>query len=189
MLCIKENCMNIPNEVIEQAQQGDIKAFEEIYKITSSFVFNCARRVVNNIEDAKEITQEVYLKVHAELKNFRNESSLKTWLYRLTVNMAINASKKKRSDMNRETRYNDTLEPAIMHEAFDVLNKEDASKQIEILLTVLSPEEKSCILLRNIEQLSYEEIANALNMNINTVRTRLKRAREKMQAMAKEQRI
>ena len=71
-----------------------MQAFEEVYKASSSFVYNVALRVVNNTEDAREVTQEVFLIIYNKLKSFRFESSFKTWVYRITANYAINFAKK-----------------------------------------------------------------------------------------------
>ena len=94
----------ISNDLLQQASQGDIQAFEEIYKITSSFVYSMALRTIRNREDAQEITQEVFLKIFKNLKDFKFRSSFKTWVYRITVNTALNFIKKAGHDRNRRRR-------------------------------------------------------------------------------------
>jgi len=85
---------DITGNIIIRASEGDIDAFEMIYREYLDFVSNVAFRVVNTREDAEEVTQEVFLNIYRQLKYFRFESSLKTWIYRITVNTAINYSKK-----------------------------------------------------------------------------------------------
>src|SRR5580658_612233 len=85
---------DIAKDILIKASQGDMQAFEEVYKKSSSFVYNVAFRVVNNREDALEVAQEVFMIIHDKLKNFRFESSFKTWAYRITANRAINYAKK-----------------------------------------------------------------------------------------------
>lgn len=76
---------DLSKDVLLQAAQGDIQAFEEIYKVTSGFVYNVAFRVVGNKEDAQEITQDVFLKIYKNLKNFEFRASFKTWVYRIAI--------------------------------------------------------------------------------------------------------
>ena len=85
---------DISQEILIKASQGDMQAYEHVYKTTNSFVYNVAFRVVNNREDAMEVTQEVFLIIYHKLKSFRFESSFKTWIYRITSNCAINYAKK-----------------------------------------------------------------------------------------------
>src|SRR5580704_16965451 len=85
---------DISKDTLIKASQGDIQAFEEVYKASSSFVYNVAYRVVNNREDALEVPQEVFMIIYHKLKTFRFETSFKTWAYRITANYAINFAKK-----------------------------------------------------------------------------------------------
>src|SRR5271168_5419927 len=85
---------DIARDILIRASQGDMQAFEHVYKASSSFVYNVALRVVNNREDALEVAQEVFMIIHNKLKDFRFESSFKTWVYRITTNTAINYGKK-----------------------------------------------------------------------------------------------
>ena len=73
----------IAKDILIRASQGDIQAFENVYKASSGFVYNVALRVVNNREDALEVAQEVFMIIHRKLKGFRFESSFKTWVYKI----------------------------------------------------------------------------------------------------------
>ena len=175
----------LSNDIIIKAQEGDIGSFEIIYKATVGFVYNVAYRIVYNTQDAEEVTQEVFLNVYNKLKKFRLEASLKTWIYRITVNCAINYSKKESRERKKKTEYHDNLNP------WQVLNESTADSHlhkeiIETFLKILNPDQRICVVLRNIEGLSYQQIAETLKISINTVRSRLKRAREKLLAMRKE---
>ena len=92
---------DIPKETLIKAQEGDLESFENIYKETSGFVYNVAFRIVNNKQDAEEVVQDVFLNIYHNLKNFRFQSSFKTWAYRITVNCAINYVKKTGRERNR----------------------------------------------------------------------------------------
>jgi RNA polymerase sigma-70 factor (ECF subfamily) len=138
-----------------------------------------ALRVVNNTEDAREVTQEVFLIVYNKLKSFRFESSFKTWVYRITANYAINFAKKasRTKTVAFDEAWGEGVSPSEVQAHMD---QDYQSRLVEHLLGEIPPDQRACVVLRNIEGLSYQEIAQALKININTVRSRLKRAREKL---------
>jgi len=171
--------VNISDEIIVNAAQGDQDAFESIYRAFSKFVYNIAWRIVSTHEDAEEVTQEVFITVYRKLNMFRFQSSLKTWVYRITINTAISYSKKMSSTKNRTMEYNDQIHSVgALGDAVQKIDKEQNEIFISQLLDALTPEQKTCMVLRNIEGLSYQEIADTLQININTVRSRLSRGRE-----------
>lgn len=176
---------DIADDIIRKAAAGDMQAFEAIYQATSAFVYNVALRVTGNREDAEDVTQEVFLTMHHKLGEFRFQSSLKTWAYRITVNAAINASKKRSRGATvaiDDVPFEGAVESAV-HAAAD---REANEGLVNALLDSLNEDQRACVTLRSIEGLSYEDIARVLGVNINTVRTRLKRAREKMMEMRKK---
>jgi RNA polymerase sigma-70 factor (ECF subfamily) len=177
---------NISEDTITKALKGSVESFEAIYKAYSGFVYNVSFRVVNNIDEAQEVTQEVFLTVHRKLKSFRFKSSFKTWIYRIAVNLAINHAKKKAKEQNRTVGYNDDDFSKSIDSFDEGIEREQQEKTISILLESLNPDQRACVVLRNHEGLSYQEIAESLNININTVRSRLKRAREKLLSLRNE---
>lgn len=171
----------LSQDILTKASQGDLKAFEEIYQASSGFVYNVAFRVIGNKEDAQEATQEIFMTVYHKLKDFRFESSFKTWVYRITVNHSINMSKRISKTRNVTTTFDESINPPAVQADVNLnIDKEHSEKLVQNLLSELNDDQRACVVLRNIEGLSYEEIAQSLNLNINTVRTRLKRAREKL---------
>jgi RNA polymerase sigma-70 factor, ECF subfamily len=175
---------DLDKDILIRASQGDMQAFEEVYKTSSSFVYNVAYRVVNNREDASEVSQEVFMIIHDKLKTFRFESSFKTWVYRITANYAINFAKK--NSRAKTVPYEDAYgEGAVVNEVEAKMDQEHQNQLVENLLAELNPDQRACVVLRDIQGLSYEEIAQALNININTVRSRLKRSREKLLSLRK----
>lgn len=169
---------DIPEDIIVRAANGDLRAFEEIYRLSCGFVFSVALRVTNNHADAQEVTQDVFLKIHRKLKGFRFLSSFKTWIYRVTVNTAINkyksAVKQTAKRVDFDSVINVTAARDIMEESID---KEYAQAAVSGLLEMLNPDQRACLVLREVHGLSYAEISEAMKININTVRSRLKRAR------------
>lgn len=169
----------IPLELIQRAQKGSIEAFEEIYKISSGFVYSVAMRVTANKADAEEVTQDVFVKVHKKLSTFESRAALTSWLYRVTMNTALDMCKKRKRHQDREVTVEGVLQQeSVEPEARRGLEKENHEQKVQELLSVLNPDQKACVILREIEGLDYKEIAATLDINLNTVRSRLKRARE-----------
>ena len=170
---------NIAQEVLERASQGDIGAFEQVYKTTSGFVYNVALRITRNSADAEEVTQDVFMKIYHNLKGFRFRSTFKTWVYRIAVNTAINRYHKSLREQRGRVDKGGVIESLPdSSSAVQAAIQSDTEKSLDRLLDKLSPEYKACLILREIEGLSYQEIADALKIPLNTVRTRLKRARQ-----------
>jgi len=169
---------DISVKILIQAGAGDMASFEEIYRATADFVYSVAFRITNNAQDAEDVTQDVFLKIHKNLKSFQFRSSFKTWVYRITVNTAINASKRTSKDLSRRANFDKAVASQGSYPQEAAFDKEDNEAKIKALLDKLNPDQRACLVLREIQGLSYEEIAKALKININTVRSRIKRARE-----------
>jgi len=177
----------IANDVISAAAQGESEAFETIYKICCGYVYNAAYRVVGNQEDAQEVTQDVFLIIHKKLDTFRFDSAFKTWVYRITINTAINYAKRMSKHRKKTVEFNEEyMMSGRSNEVEEQSDKQFNQKVAASLLNVLNPDQRACIVLRSVEGLSYQEIADSLKININTVRTRIKRAREALLALRKE---
>ena len=172
----------ITNDTIEKASGGDADAFGLIYKEYFSFVTNIALRVVNRREEAEEVAQDVFMTIFRNLKNFRFESSLKTWIYRITVNTAINCAK--RFSKHEAVEYTEALNVAapVENATQENLSEENISR----LLEAVTADQRACLVLRGVEGLSYQQIAQTLKIPVNTVRSRIKRAREVMLTLRKE---
>jgi RNA polymerase sigma-70 factor (ECF subfamily) len=174
-------------DVIRRAQDHDIAAFEEIYRAYAGMVYRVALRMTRRVEEAEEVTQEVFVAVHRHLKTFAGNAELKTWIYRIAVNCSLNALKKDKR--NPEVSWDEGFDPEDPRQGVrEAVEKEDQAVKVASLLEDLSADQKMCLVLRAQEGLSYDEIARALNININTVRSRLKRAREALLALGKEKR-
>lgn len=175
----------ISSEILTQASIGDMKAFEQIYKEFSGFVYNTSLKITGNSHDAEEITQDIFMKIYHNLKTFRFCSSFKTWVYRIAVNTAINHY---HSSIKKESKRVDfecvpgTHPTGDDTKALDDIIKQDDEAQLDLLLKALKPDHRVCLVLREIEGLSYREIAGVLSIPVNTVRSRLLRAREALVA-------
>jgi len=178
----------IPDDLIKKAASGDIEAFEEIYRSFSAFVFRVVLRVTQNTHDAEEVTQDVFVKVFNSLKNFGFRSQFKTWVYRIAVNLAINKYKASSRERKRNLDIDEVGDlVSTQEDATKSVERQEFKEQADILLARLNPEMRACVVLREMEGLDYKEIAETLNIPINTVRSRLKRAREALMAHAERQ--
>ncbi len=177
----------ISKDLIIQASHGDMHAFSVIYKTYSKLVYNVALRIVNNKEDAQELVQEVFLTVHKKLGSFQFKSSLKTWIYRITVNCTLNYVNRAAKEKNSKVEYHDELLSKFFSKDMDNFINEEYKKQVvELLLKFLSPEQRICIVLRSIEGLSYEQMSEVLQVGPSTIRSRVKRARESLLVLGRK---
>lgn len=169
------------------AALGDMGAFGEIYKAFSSTVYTIAFNITRNRQDAEEATQDVFVKIYRKLGDFRFRSSFGTWVYRIAMNTAINIYHNRSNYRQKVSSFDEVGDAAIpaSDTAKDELDRKIAESNVQKLLGHLSPEHRSCIILRELEGLDYKEIAGVLRVPLNTVRSRLKRAREALIAVSK----
>lgn len=170
---------DISPDILKRAAEGDIAAFEDIYKAFSSFVYNVALGITRDKADAEEVTQDVFIKAYRGLNGFRFGSLFKTWIYRITINEALNCYNRMKKDKSREVNYDDSIEaqPAARSNEDEIM-RGDSETRCAMLLGKLNQDQRTCLALREIEGLSYKDIAGVLRIPVNTVRSRLKRARQ-----------
>jgi RNA polymerase sigma-70 factor (ECF subfamily) len=179
---------DIAAEILGRASLGDLSAFEEVYKACSSFVYNVALRITHNNADAEEVSQDVFMKIYHKLKDFGFRSAFKTWVYRVTVNTAINHYRKAIRQQKGKVDYESVADSLSAGDSpQEAAIQSDNEIQLNALLKNLGPKLKACLILREIEGLSYREIAAALKIPVNTVRSRLKRGRQALLEAANTQ--
>ena len=173
--------------LIESFKQGDTSAFGEIVLRYQDKIYNLCRHMLGNAADAEDAAQDVFLKAYQALPKFQPEASFYTWLYRIATNTCIDYKKKPIF----ESLFGDSGEgERLVHDrATDAPSPEKLyqSKQIDKALQEslgkLSPKLRAIIILKEIEELSYEEIADALEISMGTVKSRIARAREELQRL------
>lgn len=172
----------IEKNLIKKSSEGDMEAFEQIYEISSPYVYRVVYQITNNEQDAQDVTQDVFVKIYNNIKDFNLKSSFKTWAYKISINTAINAVKKRSKGMHKQIDYDVVINSISYGDNPDNRNieKESSDLLLTSLLQMLNPKQRACIVLREIEGLSYEEISQTLNIKINTVRSRLRRARQNL---------
>ena len=176
---------NIDQQLIERIQRGDKNAFNLLVRKYQHKVVSLVSRYVNNPGDIPDVAQEAFIKAYRAIPDFRGESAFYTWLYRIAVNTAKNyivAQGRRPLDMDVDSQDAETYDGAeSLHE---VANPENLMLSDEIRAEVASalaslPEDlRTAITLREIEGLSYEEIAEVMECPVGTVRSRIFRARE-----------
>jgi RNA polymerase sigma-70 factor (ECF subfamily) len=174
--------------LISQCQQGDLQAFDYLIRRHQDTVYNLAYRLLGNEDDAQDLTQEVFLTCFRKIKTYRGESRFSTWLYRIVVNHVKNVWKYRE---RRAVKRHESLDAAIDEEAEErplqvadcnpsPRNHAAAREELSLLklrLYRLSMEHRQVLLLRYVEGLSYEEIAEVLHCTLGTVKSRISRAR------------
>ncbi len=173
-------------DLIKRAGQGDEKAFKELFEKHKTFVWNVSYRMTYDFDEAEDIAQEVFIKVWKSISKFRGTSRFSTWVYRITVNSALNTLGKA---ARNESHFDEGAMAHIDTQRFMDQNPEANLAQIEAerilaqLLAKLDNERRIVIILREIEGLSYEEIAETTGAPIGTVRSRIARGRKDLEEM------
>ncbi|MDD6160939.1 MAG: sigma-70 family RNA polymerase sigma factor [Oscillospiraceae bacterium] len=168
-------------QLIRQAQSGEVSAFEQLLDRYQKPVYHQALRLVSHPEDAADVTQEVFLKVWKYLPTFRGESSFSTWLYRMTDNAALDLlrrEKKRRGDSSLDDDEGMAVipvDPAATPQ--EALERSERQRAVSDALGRLSEEHRRVLVLREINGLSYEEIGQVLELAPGTVKSRIARAR------------
>jgi RNA polymerase sigma-70 factor, ECF subfamily len=173
--------------LVRRAQAGDETAFREIVERYQSKVFSIIHGIVRQRNDVEDIAQQVFAKVFLSIRNFDFRSSLITWIYKITVNECFDYLRKRKvrklvyeSDMSEdEVRRVENSEPVVDRQApvdADLARRDYVLK----LLTRVSEEERSLLMMKEVEGYSVEELAEVTGMNENTIKVKLFRARQKL---------
>lgn len=180
--------------LVEAAQAGDRGAFKELFERYHRRVYAVALGVLKNPQDAHDVVQEAFVKVYRHIEGFQGSSSFYTWLYRITMNLSIDHVRRRKT--KRHVDYDDAVgrdesdleDPANLAPSYagsDPSRRKDRSElagRIQAALETLPPYHRQVILLREVEGLSYEEIAKVMKVPKGTIMSRLFHARRKMQA-------
>jgi len=178
--------------LVERAKQGDEAAFKELVLKYQRKVYMNIYSMISNHQDTVELSQEVFLRVYKHLPSFEGTSSFYTWLYRITRNLCIDYYRKRKL---KAYEYDDKFRhaPALQEEVFPVVSsasretptgrllREELAEKIHEAMGKLSQKHREVLVLRELEGLSYQEIADTVGISIGTVMSRLHHARKKMQ--------
>ena len=179
--------MSSEKALVQQAKAGDRNAFAALVSAYESKVYNLALRYLGNREDAMDASQEVFLRVFRFLPGFQEESGFSTWIYRIGVNVCKDmlAKQSKRNEQSIEVEDEDDERRTIdivdcRYAPEQILENAELRTMLSKAIASLPEQQREVIVLRDIQGLSYEEIAGVLSLESGTVKSRLSRARENL---------
>jgi RNA polymerase sigma-70 factor, ECF subfamily len=179
-------------ELVRRAQKEDKEAFEELVRRHQRRVFAVAGGILRKREDVEDIAQQVFVKAYFSLKRFDQRAAFSTWLYKITVNECWDLLRKKKvrplvyeSDLSEEQARQVIGSAEKENQGPDVSDRLAARQRVERLLDGLDERDRLMLILKEVEGFSIEEIAEVLDLNANTVKVRLFRARRRVVSQAK----
>jgi len=194
------NSPNISDDdavLVASAQQGDLSAFEALVARHQKRMVNTAFRIIGGYEDACEVTQDAFVSAYRNLNSFRAEAKFSTWLTAITVNLSKNRLKRVIIRQKREPVSLDapirTDDGEVMPDppskepsALDRLERQDVKKAVRDCIQALEPDFREVLVLRDMQDFSYDEISGMLKVAPGTVKSRLFRARESVKECLKK---
>ncbi len=170
--------------ILQKAKNGDMLAFEQLVLRHEKIVYHVALRMMSNAEDAQDLSQEIWIKIYRSLDRFDGMSAFSTWIYRIAVNACIDEMRKRKGkqsiSMEEAAEKDDGIGLQIADEGVtpeESFMQKEAYQELLSAMEKLSPEHKAVLILRDVKGLSYEEIAEIMNLQEGTVKSRLFRAR------------
>src|SRR5215472_6071759 len=183
-------------DLVKRCQAGDAQAFDELVTRYRARVFGMIYNMVHNEQDAWDLAQDSFLKAWKSIGRFRGQSSFYTWIYRIVMNVTIDWLRKKQIK-GGGAEFDDAIQltevdpasrtvpkkEALPHEAME---RDEIRARIQKAIGQLSPEHRAVILMKEVDEMQYHEIAEALGCSIGTVMSRLFYARKKLQALLRD---
>ena len=172
-------------ELAARCRAGDADAFEELYRQHARRLFSLAVRMLGSADEAEDLLQEVFLQAHQKLTGFRGESTLGTWLYRLTMNHCLDHLRGRQAKMSRATgslEDENAVEPMAPEPVVpSAISRMDLERAIE----ALPPGAKAAFLLHDVEGFEHQEIAAILGISEGTSKSQVHKARLKLRVLLK----
>ena len=177
--------MSEERQLIARCKDGDIEAYEQLIQGYQKKVYNIALKMLGNAEDASDAAQEALIKVYKSIAGFKEESSLSTWIYRIATNVCLDElRKKKKSNVvsihtNLQTEDGELSVQIEDHrpQPDQVYENLELRQEMKKAIDALNEEHKTVVVLRDIQGMSYEEIAHIMQCSLGTVKSRINRAR------------
>lgn len=179
-------------ELVRRAQREDKESFEELIRRHQHRVFAVAGGILKRREDVEDIAQQVFVKAYFSLKRFDQRAAFTTWLYKITVNECWDLLRKRKvrplvyeADLSEEQARQVISSAEKSKDEPDISDRLEARQRVERLLDGLDERDRLMLILKEVEGFSIEEIAEVLDLNANTVKVRLFRARRRVISQAK----
>jgi RNA polymerase sigma factor, sigma-70 family len=187
---------NTEPELLKRALKGDGDAFGDLIRKYENFVYNTVYHAIGNRDDAFDVSQEVFIKAYRALKNFRGDCKFSTWLYKIAMNASkdyIRDKSKHRTvslsdwtDDDISMKPPEIIEEAVTANPEESYERDEQRDAVRKAIANLSEDHRNVIVLRDIEGYSYEEIAEMLDIEVGTVKSRINRARNAVKENLKE---
>jgi len=185
--------------LVNKSLEGDLDAFEQLVLLYQDKVYALAYRYMGNEDDANDLAQEAFVRVYKNLSSFKGQSSFGTWIFRITSNICLDELRRRRRRINPlslDEPINTYTGNEVAREFIDqsaavdlIYEQKEFSEYIQKLLNKLKPDYKVVIVLRDIFDFNYKEIANILNCSVGTVKSRLSRARANLRKIMVEREL
>lgn len=179
-IVVEENSKDI-KELIDRITSGDTEAFAELVEMYQRLVFHIVMRLIRNQADREDVAQEIFVKVYRNLPKFKFESKVSTWIARIAYNTSLNYLNKKKVPLfEDQVSNNGTVETRVSLDESpnEEVEQSDLSQRLKDEIDKLPPHFKTIITLYHIEQMSYAEIAEIMDLPDGTVKSHLFRARK-----------
>lgn len=178
-------------DLVTRSKNGDIDAFEELVTRYERKIYTVAYRLMGNCDDASDLTQEAFLRAFQAIKSFRGEASFLTWMCRITTNVCRDELRKRYRVQIESLDETITLNDGEIAKQVasndpgpaDLYERKELQDKIQGMINTLSPEFRLALILRDIQGLTYEEIAQQLDCSLGTVKSRINRARKYLKEM------
>ena len=162
--------------LVRRIQAGDRTAFEEILDAYETRVYRLALRFTGNVAEAEDLTQDIFLAIYKGLVAFRGSSALGTWIYRVAMNNCLEYRRKRRLEHLPYDEELTLLSEDWRSDPEQAAGRQELAAQVEAALSRLSPQHRDVIVLHELQGLTYQEVAAALNVPVGTVKSRLSNA-------------
>jgi len=174
--------VNDESQLIDESLRGDSSAFGQLVRIHQDRLYNAVANFIGDRTEAEDVVQEAFVQAYLKLASFKRNAAFYTWLYRIAFNTAVSRKRRKRVETSVDrTREQTGSEPVDDGDTpGDRMMRDEQASQVHAALDLLSDEHRAILVLREMDELDYDTIAQILGINIGTVRSRLHRARAQM---------
>ena len=181
-------------QLVNQARCGDMRSYDELIQRYQERIYATIYHMASNHEDANDLAQESFIKAYTALKSFKGDSSFYTWVYRIAVNKTINFLKQRKNKTSlslNDLDFNVENDPDLVALVSDKTPRRDIAlaelqEKLNAAMQKLSDVHRMVVTLHDIQDLSHEEIADIMDCNVGTVRSRLFYARQQLQGFLSE---